>query len=115
VAAVLQAAGILDEDRTPSYQPLHIVHLSEPMRREFGAWFEIMRHAAPLPDFAALRRALDSDEPAEALLAALPAFHAVRIWQLATIRLTDIRDGRLFLAGGARDALPADRARALDQ
>jgi len=55
------------------------------------------RPIPPAVDLAALRRALDSDNPATALLTALLAFHAVRIWQLAEIRLTDLRDGRLHL------------------
>ena len=43
----------------------------------------------------ALRAALDSGDPARAALAALLAFHAVRIYQLCALRLIDIRDGRL--------------------
>jgi hypothetical protein len=56
----------------------------------------------PLPrpvDLPALRRTLESANPTEALIAALLAFHAVRIWQLAQIRLTDISDGRLHTGG----------------
>lgn len=49
------------------------------------------------PDFDALRRALDSDKPAESLLTALLAFHAVRLRQLGSIRMTDVRNGRLYL------------------
>lgn len=44
-----------------------------------------------------LRAALDSDNPACAALAALLAYHALRAHQLCTLRLTDIRDGRLYL------------------
>jgi hypothetical protein len=52
----------------------------------------------PAPvDLAGLRRALDSPNPATALLTALLAFHAVRIYQACRIRLTDIRDGRLHI------------------
>jgi hypothetical protein len=51
------------------------------------------RPVPPPVDLAALRAALDSDNPATALL----AFHAVRIWQLTQIRLADLRDGRLHL------------------
>lgn len=54
----------------------------------------------PLPppvDLAALRAALDSPNPATAALTALLAFHAVRIRQLAQLRLGDLRDGRLHL------------------
>jgi hypothetical protein len=51
---------------------------------------------APAPvDLEVLRAALDSDDPTEALITALLAFHAVRIHQLTAIRLTDIADGRL--------------------
>ena len=54
----------------------------------------------PVPltvDLAELRRALDSPSPATAVLTALLAFHAVRIYQTCRIRLTDIRDGRLHI------------------
>lgn len=56
--------------------------------------------AKPVPlavDLAGLRRALDSLNPATALLTALLAFHAVRIDQACRIRITDIRDGRLHI------------------
>ncbi len=49
----------------------------------------------PVPasvDLAGLRRALDSPNPATALLSALLAFHAVRIYQACRIWLADIRD-----------------------
>jgi integrase len=53
---------------------------------------------APAPvGLVALRGALDSSDPARALLAALLAFHAVRIYQLCALRLTDARDGRLHI------------------
>lgn len=48
-------------------------------------------------DLDALRAELEADDPARAVLAALLAFHAVRIYQLAALRLTDIRDGRLHV------------------
>ncbi|MFI6326502.1 hypothetical protein ACIBG8_53900 [Nonomuraea sp. NPDC050556] len=66
----------------------------------------------PIPapvDLAALRAALDSTNPATALLSALLAFHAVRIHQLGKIRLTDIRDGRLHI--GDQVILLADPVR----
>jgi hypothetical protein len=50
-----------------------------------------------MPDFVGLREALDSAEPARALIAALLAYHAVRIHQLRDLKLTDFRDGRLHL------------------
>lgn len=55
---------------------------------------------APVPspiDLTALRAALDSTDSTRAVLAALLAFHAVRVWQLRELQLTDVRDGRLFL------------------
>jgi hypothetical protein len=52
----------------------------------------------PAVDLHALQAALDSDNPACAAVAALLAFHAVRIWQLREIRLTDLRDGRLHVS-----------------
>lgn len=51
----------------------------------------------PAVDLTALRAALDSDNPACAALAALLAFHAVRVKQLREIHLTDVHDGRLHL------------------
>ncbi|MFC6867739.1 hypothetical protein [Haloechinothrix salitolerans] len=51
---------------------------------------------API-DLTALRAALNSDDPTRAALAALLAFHAIRLWQLVALELTDVRDGRLFL------------------
>lgn len=54
----------------------------------------------PLPvDVTALRAALHSANPAQAVLAALIAFHGVRSGQLQRLQLTDIRDGRLHLDG----------------
>jgi hypothetical protein len=55
------------------------------------------RRLPPPVDLTALRRALDADNPATAALTALLAFHALRIRQLAQIRLADLRDGRLHL------------------
>ncbi len=55
-----------------------------------------LRQPVPM-DLAPVREALDSDQPARAALAALLAFHAPRIGQLPTLRVTDIHDGRLFL------------------
>lgn len=55
---------------------------------------------APAPiDLSALRAALDSQDPTCAALAALLAFHAIRIWQLCALHLTDLRDGRLHVEG----------------
>lgn len=52
----------------------------------------------PLPiDLQPVREAIDSAHPARAALAALIAFHAPRNQQLRVTRLTDLRDGRLFL------------------
>ena len=57
------------------------------------------RQAPAAVDLEALRAALDSADPARAVLAALLAFHAVRIYQLCALRLTDLRDGRLHVGG----------------
>ncbi|WP_241563466.1 hypothetical protein [Streptomyces sp. E1N211] len=52
----------------------------------------------PLPlDSEAIRKALNSPDPAVALAVALVAFHAVTSPQLAAMQLTDVRDGRLTL------------------
>jgi hypothetical protein len=54
----------------------------------------------PLPlDTAAIRQALDSPDPAVAFAVALVAFHALTASQLASLKLTDIVDGRLTLDG----------------
>jgi site-specific recombinase XerC len=54
----------------------------------------------PLPlDAEAIRRALNSADPAVALAVALVAFHAVTSRQLRSLTLTDIIDGRLTLDG----------------
>lgn len=53
---------------------------------------------APAPiDLSALRAALEPDDPTRAALAALLAFHAVRVHQLLALKVTDVHDGRLFL------------------
>jgi hypothetical protein len=48
-------------------------------------------------DLAAIRQALDSASPARAVITALLGYHAIRMRQLAQLRLTSIRDGRLHL------------------
>jgi hypothetical protein len=54
----------------------------------------------PLPiPLDAVRDAINSHDPARAALAALIAFHALRSGQLQRLLLTDIRDGRLRVAG----------------
>jgi integrase len=64
------------------------------------AWIRQPSPDKPVPppvDLAALRQPLDSPDPAAALLTALLAFPAVRIYQICRIRLTDLRDGRLHV------------------
>lgn len=54
----------------------------------------------PLPvDLDAIRDALQSPDSARALLAALFAFHALRTGHARQLQLTDVRDGRLHVAG----------------
>lgn len=53
--------------------------------------------APPAIDLTALREALDSEDATRAALAALLAFHAIRIRQLLTLHLTDVHDGRLYV------------------
>lgn len=48
-------------------------------------------------DLDQVRAALTSSDPARAAITALIAFHAPRISHLRALRLTDLRDGRLFL------------------
>jgi hypothetical protein len=53
---------------------------------------------APDPvDLQRLRANLNSGNPATAALAALLAFHAVRLWQIRALHLTDLLDGRLHV------------------
>jgi hypothetical protein len=53
---------------------------------------------APDPvDLQRLRDNLNSDNPTTAALAALLAFHAVRLWQIRGLQLTDLHDGRLHV------------------
>jgi len=58
-----------------------------------------------------LREDLNSDAPASAALAALLAFHAVRVQQLRELLLTDVRDGRLYLAEQVIPLAPPVRRR----
>lgn len=56
--------------------------------------------SVPLPvDTQLIREELNSPNPAVALAVALVAFHALTAKQVAGLRLTDIADGRLRLAG----------------
>ncbi|MGH2659392.1 MAG: hypothetical protein ACRDHS_06945, partial [Actinomycetota bacterium] len=68
------------------------------------------RPAPVAVDLTALRQALDSEDPTRAALAALLAFHAVRVWQLCELKLTDVHDGRLHI--GEQVILLADPVRA---
>jgi hypothetical protein len=58
-----------------------------------------------------LREDLNSDAPATAALAALLAFHAVRIWQLRDLMLTDLHDGRLRVGDQVIPLAPPVRRR----
>jgi hypothetical protein len=54
----------------------------------------------PIPppvDLTQLKELLHCGDPAKEVLSALLAFHAVRIWQLRMMKLTDYRDGRLHI------------------
>jgi hypothetical protein len=54
----------------------------------------------PIPvDTQAIREALNTANPATALAVALVAFHALSARQIRSLKLTDISDGRLTLAG----------------
>jgi integrase len=67
---------------------------------------------APAPvDLSALRAVLDGPDRTAAALAALLAFHGVRIWQLRRARLTDVRDGRLHVGEQVILLAPSVRAR----
>ncbi|WP_211337496.1 site-specific integrase [Lentzea atacamensis] len=56
------------------------------------------RQPVPL-DVAPVRAALQSPHPAQAAVVALIAFHGLRAGQVRTLRLTDLRDGRLHHDG----------------
>ena len=59
-----------------------------------------VNRTVPLPlDAARVRGALNSPDPVVAVAVALVAFHALTVQQVAGLRLTDIVDGRLHLAG----------------
>ncbi len=59
-----------------------------------------LRNGQPLPlNLDSIREAIHSGQPARAALAALVAFHALRSSQLADLKTTDVRDGRLCLDG----------------
>jgi integrase len=63
----------------------------------------------PLPaDRPALREALSSSDPARAALAALAAFHGLRSGEIRSLKLTDLRDGRLLV--GDRSVVLAEPA-----
>ncbi|MEV0734331.1 hypothetical protein [Polymorphospora sp. NPDC050346] len=69
---------------------------------------------APTPrpvNLDVLRDDLNSSQPATAALAALLAFHAVRVGQLRHLRLTDLHDGRLHLGEQIIPLAPAVRTR----
>jgi integrase len=56
------------------------------------------RHPLPL-DVTLVAERLHSDNPATAFVVSLLAFHGLRLQQLQRLRLTDIHDGRLTIAG----------------
>jgi len=58
-----------------------------------------------------LRADLNSDAPATAAIAALLAFHAVRLWQLRQLLLTDLRDGHLHIGDQVIPLAPPVRQR----
>ncbi len=62
--------------------------------------YDRLHNGQPLPlNLDTVREAIHSAQPARAALAALVAFHALRSGQLASLKLTDVRDGRLHLDG----------------
>lgn len=65
-------------------------------------------------DVAALRSALESDEPAQAALAGLLVFHGLRPQQLRRLLTTDVRDGRLWVDGRTIPVAQPVRARLAD-
>jgi len=55
------------------------------------------RQVPPTVDLTALRAALDSEDVTRAALAALLAYHAIRVHEVGALHLTDVRDGRLHV------------------
>ncbi|MBC6451693.1 hypothetical protein [Actinokineospora xionganensis] len=67
---------------------------------------------APEPiDLTALRGLLNSENPTTAAIAALLAFHAIRIWQLRGLHVSDVRDGRLHISDRIIPLAPPVRVR----
>lgn len=66
----------------------------------------------PLPqDTALLQAAVNSTDPAQALIVALIAYHGLRVGALRRIHLTEIHDGRLSTANRDIPLAPAVRTR----
>lgn len=67
-------------------------------------------HPAPAAvDLAELRDAIADNDPARAALAALLAFHAIRVADIRLLRVTDLHDGRLHI--GTQTVLLAEPVR----
>ena len=67
-------------------------------------WIDSTKPPAPI-DLRSVHAALDSPNPARALLAALVTYHALRTSQLRNLKLTDLRDRHLHLE---RRVIPID-------
>jgi integrase len=69
-------------------------------------WSPTQQPPLPLDDLAGLRAALDSPNPARALLAALAAFHGLRTGELLDLKLVDVRDRHLHIAEPVARVMP---------
>ena len=76
---------------------------------------DAIERRTPLPlDLDQLRDALNSAEPARAVLAALLVFHGLRLAELRTLQLTDVRDGHVHLPGRTLPLAAPVRSRIAD-
>lgn len=101
VVAVLPPAGVVRSTRLQALRSIfRILKAQQQVFINPTAWLRAPTPDRPVPppvNLNELRDALTSDDPTRALLAALLAFHAIRISQLRRVQLCDIVDGRLQL------------------
>ncbi len=102
VLTVLAAAGPARASTLPALRHVfrvlkarHVVFVNPTTRIRSGS----PAKSIPLPaDLDTIRTVLRSEDPTVAVLAGLTAFHALTPAQLSTVKLTDVRDGRLHIA-----------------
>jgi site-specific recombinase XerD len=111
VIAVLPAAGPTRAMAGRSLRSLFTILkarklvFANPLAR-VRTWASNQGPPLPLTDLDRLRGALDSPNPARALLASLVAFHGLRTGDLCQLQLVDLRDRHLHLAGRVERLIP---------